>query len=663
LALSVLATFLSLLAALDAVRPMSVHLARYSRPLQWFAFMLISATFLFLIYLFLSGDLSYLYVWSYTATDLSPIYKLSGVWAGASGSFLLWVWLISAIVTVEMHFGRRSKDGPGRDLQLAISCALSLAFLLLILPMGLFAPTVTGPTDAWRLALFPNGHGLALSLQTWEMVLHPAVVFAAYAFLIPVFAAATAFLFRGKGEWKSTAVRWGRCSWLLLTLGVGIGALWAYYVIGWGGYWSWDPVETSSLLIWIVLTALLHTLTRYHEGKEYSLLAPLLGIICFVTVLFAAFVTRAGGVWSSSVHTFGSPLGQGAGQRLLDVLSGNATVLGIFLLMFATLSLALYFTIRRRPMIAQEEERPFIVGDSNSMLFAVALLLFTAGVMLLLLLKNVDDTATHNFDEFNEKLSSFFAALMIVLVVCSSWRDIGSRRALWLGIGLSIVSVLAAIVGGLTGFYFMAALMVPSFVAAMVVAFYRATRTIVKRSWRKTLRNLGPQLVHLGIAFLLVGFVFSSFAQVAAANGAQVPVNVGSDLKVGEYSIVLRELSVQNVTPPADLSYNQVRVMRFDVLHSGSVVQKDAIIANYYEFLGTEAAKVKSQAYVHKSLGEDLYLSFDWQSSSTGLVQMKIVPLINLLWTGLVLLMVGVAMRIFVLPSKDAVSSGQTYQR
>jgi len=93
------------------------------------------------------------------------------------------------------------------------------------------------------------------------------------------------------------------------------------------------------------------------------------------------------------------------------------------------------------------------------------------------------------------------------------------------------------------------------------------------------------------------------------------------------------------------------------------VVQKDAVIANYYEFLGTEAATVKSQAYVHKSLGEDLYLSFDYQSSSTGLVQMKIVPLSNLLWTGLVLLMVGVAMRTFALPSKDAVSSGQTYQR
>jgi len=93
------------------------------------------------------------------------------------------------------------------------------------------------------------------------------------------------------------------------------------------------------------------------------------------------------------------------------------------------------------------------------------------------------------------------------------------------------------------------------------------------------------------------------------------------------------------------------------------VVQKDAAIANYYEFLGSEAAKINSQAYVHKSLGEDLYLNFDWQSSSTGLVQMKIVPLINLLWTGLVLLTVGVAMRIFALPSKDAISPGRTYQR
>src|SRR4030066_348120 len=209
-----------------------------------------------------------------------------------------------------------------------LSLSGALFFLLFIFDMALFAET-----SEFEKSVYPNGVGLNLVLQTPEMVIHPPVVFAGYAFCVAALAAGLAYYAAGDRNWFMVALPWTRLSWVFLPLGIGIGAIWAYYVLGWGGYWAWDPVETSSLLPWLMTTAFLHTQLRHSRKGEYGVLSPALGMVSLIAVLFATFTTRAGSIWTSSVHAFGASQGATAGARLSYLLQHDSTVLGIFTLM------------------------------------------------------------------------------------------------------------------------------------------------------------------------------------------------------------------------------------------------------------------------------------------------------------------------------------------
>lgn len=213
--------------------------------LSLLTFGILSAALIFLGYLFLTSDMSYFYVWSSTSTDLASIYKMSGIWSGAQGSLFLWIWFMSLALAVEVMLEPRRRYLSERFhgvFQASMSGIIFL-FMLLMLNMNLFERTST-----FLLQFASGGNGMQLILQTPEMILHPPVVFAGYAFCVVTFAAAVAYLLTNDSNWVSVSLPWGRLAWLFLTLGIGIGAIWAYYVLGWGGYWAWDPVETSSLL-------------------------------------------------------------------------------------------------------------------------------------------------------------------------------------------------------------------------------------------------------------------------------------------------------------------------------------------------------------------------------------------------------------------------------
>lgn len=185
---------------------------------------------------------------------------------------------------------------------------------------------------------YKNGFGLNYNLKTPLMIVHPPVEFAAYAFTVIVIAAAFAFLITGSDDWISVSVRWGRWAWLFYTLGLGIGALWAYLQLGWGGYWAWDPVETANLIPWIALTAFLHAQFRNNKRGEYRYLAPVLAVSTFVLTLFSRFVTKTG-MWINSVHTFegGDKSLINPITRLLDILETDPTSYYLFLIMVLSL--------------------------------------------------------------------------------------------------------------------------------------------------------------------------------------------------------------------------------------------------------------------------------------------------------------------------------------
>jgi cytochrome c-type biogenesis protein CcmF len=619
-----------------------------------FSFALITAALLYMLYLLGSSDMSYLYVWSNTSVDLDFPFKISALWAGSQGSFLIMTWFMSLGLIAELRFEKkRGMDVRFQSISQTSMLGVIALFMLILLTTGVFAPTVADPiNDGWRLTLFGQGLGLKIILQTWEMALHPFIIFAGYAFCLVTFAASLAGTLTKDERWPTFSLFWARLAWIFVTLGIGIGAIWAYYVIGWGGYWSWDPLETSALLLWLILTLFLHTQLRLARNREYVSLSPLLGMLVFETALFATFVTRAGGLWASSVHSYGAVTSTEATNRLWELLNRSPTVLGIFLLMILVLLITLYIGYRNRGVSPKREKeaKPLQINDSILMLIAVILFSATILIMLLILLKNVDMTFLTNYDEFNQKMAFLFIAVAISLTICLSWKRIGSRNALILGIVIIALTMASGLIGASLGSDILFSLSLPSLLAGVLAASYRVIKSNVKGSWRKTLSNLGPQLVHLGIALLLIGYVFSSFMQVYPATGPYNQLSVGGELTAGDYSIRLVSLSINDLPSSSGGQFNQSRTAVLEISQAGKVVQSGIELTNLYLASGANASKVESGVHVYKTVTEDVYLSFSWQNATSTLVQMKVVPMINALWSGMGLLIVGLSIRFVVWP-------------
>ncbi len=590
--------------------------------------------------------MSYNYIWSYSSPSLSSVYKFSGVWAGAQGSFLLWIWLMTVVLAVEVVMESR-RGYLGRKfhgiLQFSIASIVFL-FMLLLVGMHLFERTA-----AFLLRMYPDGRGLNLVLQTPEMAIHPPIVFAGYAFCVAALAAGVAYFMTGEKNWVRVSLPWTRLGWIFLTLGIGIGAIWAYYVLGWGGYWGWDPVETSSLLPWIIATAFLHTQLRHARKGEYAIMSPTLGILSFAAVIFATFATRAGGLWTSSVHSFGSSQGANAWQRLSDILQNNPAVLGIFSLMLTLLVVAMYFAFdkyRKTPKPEEEPEPERIsdyVGDKNNMILTTVLFVVTSAVLLLLLFKNVNFSQQANYDEFNQKMSLFFVATMVTLSICLLWRFVGRVAALYIGVGAIALSIGLAAVASVTGVVnWLVAFSVPAYVVAVGASAFKLAKSVKGRHVLPILRRAGPQIVHIGVALVLMSYVVSSTLQEYPPNMTLVQgtpgtvVSLGESVSVGHYTVRLQALN----TTASQVTNLQTDTATIDILVSGTL-RRSLPLQNVY----ASSSNGEIGVYVYKTAFEDLYVNFQKMSETTALIQVKTVPLMNTLWIGFGLLVIGLALR------------------
>lgn len=288
---------------------------------------------LLLVIAFLVGDLGYVYVWAHTDPGYPVAYRIAGLWGGEEGTMLLWGALVALFAALVQRHPGVLAERASRFL-LAVSLALGG---ILALVDGLDA------TSAQQLAQAPAGRGLADVLLTPLMVIHPPMQFVAYALMAPVgaFALARWSLPRDAPDeraWSAAAYPWARVAWLFATVGLGLGALWAYYVLSFGGYWVWDPVETSNLLPWLALTAFMHAGKQHMRFGDHSVSAPLLALMGTVLTLFATFATRSG-LWVS-VHAFTDPTSRfepDAAARLLAILDAHAPTRHVVALMLFAL--------------------------------------------------------------------------------------------------------------------------------------------------------------------------------------------------------------------------------------------------------------------------------------------------------------------------------------
>jgi len=623
-----------------------------SRTMISAAFLCASAALAIFANASLSSDFTYEYVWEHTSSDLEPVYRFSAIWAGGQGALLVCSWFIGLVLFVESALlAHRREVSPGFRATFTAVMALLLAFFSIVSIMsGLFDRTSS--TD---LLAHPNGMGMDVSLQTPEMVFHAPLIFAAYAALSAVFAASVSYCLSRDLNWVRVSLPWGRVAWLTLSSGILLGAIWAYYVIGWGGYWSWDPVETSSLIPWLMVTAFLHTQIRHMPKGEYRIGSPLLGMMAFVGVAFVSFVVRAGGIWSSSVHDYGISGDANAASRLLSALQQDATLAGTFAFLIVLLIVSGYLSFRAHsreevliPTQSKSTRLADRVSDQNTMFLTVVLLAMTALAAVLLMVRNVDSDLSAASDEFNQKMSVFFVALMVALGLCLTWTFVGRQRALAISAILILASVVSGALATVTGaIHGLVAFCAPSFLFALWASMYKLGKSISTGPVRDRLFRAGAQIAHLGLALMLLGYVASTNLQTHPEGGPGIPLTIGGEAIAGDYTIRLDGLQVSGEIDGYEAGVVEVRTAFVDVLRDGRLVLEDARLEILYGYeSGAGLVVLERVAFVRSTLLEDLYMSFIWMTDEVAILHVKVVPMMRLLWAGAILMLIGISMRV-----------------
>ncbi|MFA5943409.1 MAG: cytochrome c biogenesis protein CcsA [Candidatus Thermoplasmatota archaeon] len=316
--------------------------ARIGRGLMAGAAAIVVIAFLWLLGRFIAADVSIQYVFLYTSTSLPLHWRIAGTWAGREGSLLLWSALVASVAALMAwrHSVIPAKDAEeerGRTWTRLFMALFAAAFLAAVAAQKTFAPT-----PEFFLQGRPGGNGLNPTLKSAFILIHPPLMFTAYALATVPAAAVLGHLASGTDRWSRIGLVWTRVDWLLYTFAMGLGGLWAYYTLGFGGYWAWDPVEVANLLPWLALTVFLHAQLHHARFGGYRIVGPFLGLLPFLLTLFSTVSTRSG-LWVS-VHAFTDPTNTfdpDAPARFLDILAVEPGLLVYVRLFLATVGLGL----------------------------------------------------------------------------------------------------------------------------------------------------------------------------------------------------------------------------------------------------------------------------------------------------------------------------------
>src|ERR1700738_3225114 len=315
-----------------------------------------------LVYSLISGDFRMAYVASHSNRSMPAIYKFTAWWGGQEGSLLLWSWILATYSAVVVFMNRRKH----RDMMpwvTAILMATETFFLILIA----FVLSPFAVLEAGRGNIVEGmGRGLNPLLQYWTMVIHPPMLYLGYVgFTVPFAFAIASLITKQPGDsWIHTTRRWTLVTWLFQTTGILLGQGWAYAVLGWGGYWAWDPVENASLLPWISATAFLHSVMMQEKKGMMKVWNMVLVSATFFLCIFGTFLTRSGVV--SSVHAFAqSPI-------------------GTYFVVFMAIGIAatIYLILNRLSYLRSEARLESVVSRESSFMFNNLILLASCFAVL-----------------------------------------------------------------------------------------------------------------------------------------------------------------------------------------------------------------------------------------------------------------------------------------
>lgn len=581
-----------------------------------------------LIQAFVTSNFSVTYVAQHSNTLLPMFYKVTALWGGHEGSLYLWAWILTLFTVMVTRHGR-SRYPEHLPVILAVQGWLIVGFFGLIL-------FLSSPFER-LLPNFPQeGQDLNPILQDPGMVIHPPMLYLGYVgFSVPFAFAIAALLTRWKSElWIGLIRRWTLIAWGFLTTGILLGGWWAYYELGWGGYWAWDPVENASFMPWLLGTALVHSITVQERRRMLHSWNIFLVISTFALSLLGTFLVRSGVL--SSVHAFSVDPGR-----------------GLYILIFMVLVLAISFGIfmrQGRYQQAQESISSMLSREAffiwNNVLFTVASATVMLGTLYPLALDAfTGGKITVGAQYFNLIVLPLFLIILLLMGLTTQvpwrkakWEKLRSRLLLpgllGLGAGIALVVIYGAIHWtapvAIALVFFVATTIVVDYVRAVKLRRRQLAEPLLRASGKTVLgnrRHYGGMIVHLGILVMAIGFVGSGLFR----SEVSVAMAIGDVVQVGN-----ERIRFDGVESFSRSNYQTVEGS-FMLLNSGRIVNPERRKYPVQNNPTTEAG-------IDSTLWRDVYVVLSEVTESKWAVKIWVNPLVSFVWNGGVIILIGLAL-------------------
>jgi cytochrome c-type biogenesis protein CcmF len=592
-----------------------------ARPLTYGLFACIAGAFLILVHAFVVNDFSVAYVATNSNTLLPVYYRIAATWGAHEGSLLLWVLLLSGwTLAVALLSRAMPQDAIARVL--AVMGMINLGFLLFI--------TLTSNPFTRTLPDFPiEGSDLNPMLQDIGLIFHPPLLYMGYVGFSVAFAFAIASLMAGRLDtaWARWSRPWTTAAWVFLTIGIVLGSAWAYYELGWGGWWFWDPVENASFMPWLAGTALIHSLAVTEKRGTFKAWTVLLAITAFSLSLLGTFLVRSGVL--VSVHSFASDPARG-----MFILAFLIIVIGGSLLLYAIKG----GKVRSRVQNEAWSRESFLLG--NNVLLIAAMLVVLLGTLLPLVHKQLGLGTISIGEPFFNTLFTWLMAPMALLMGIGPlvrWRR-DEPQKLWKRLGLALVVTLALSV---VLPWLMQDRIEAMTVVGLLMAVWVILLTLMELHERAThrhrflrgLRHLsrshwGMVLGHLGVAVTVIGIAFSQNYSVER----DVRMKEGDSVDVAGYHFTLR--GVVNLVGPNYSGSSGV----IDVTRNG---QHEATLSAEKRFYSA-ARTMMTEAAIDGGFSRDLYAALGEElEGKSWAVRLYYKPFVRWIWFGGVFMALG----------------------
>ena len=600
------------------------------------SFVALSCAAFALVWASFTNDYSVSYILHHTNKDLNTAYKFSALWSGQEGSLLLWAWLLSAYGFVLRI--RHKVDVRLSAFASTILAGIQVFFLLLL---NFAAP----PFAIQPGPVAQDGFGLNPLLQYPEMVIHPPMLYLGYVgFSVPFAFALGALMMRYPGEkWIHITRRWTMVTWLFLTCGIFLGAHWAYSVLGWGGYWGWDPVENASLMPWLTGTAFLHSVMMQEKRGMMKSWNVWLIFSTFMLTILGTLLTRSGIV--SSVHAFAQS-------------SIGDWFYGFIIIVFGV---CLFTFFKQKDHLKSENKLESLVSRESSFLFNNLVLLaacFTVlwGTLFPVLSEYVQGSKVTVGAPFYNRVNLPIGLFLLFLTGVGpllAWRST-SLRSIRRNFILPGIAMVVALVGLIASgvhpwsagddlqaelFSLITFSLAAGVVTAIASEFLRGAGVVRTQTGknlfastillvRRNTRRYGGYLVHFGIVVMFIGIAGGAFNQ-----SHEQEMGFGDEMRMGPYRLVCQSFT-QDSNPNFDTEYALL-----DVYKNGKKITQLAPEKRFYQASQQSSTVVAN----HSTLQNDLYVIYEGKNPDTDkpIIKVFLNPLMNWIWIGVGIVVLG----------------------